>query len=179
MNSYTPINKLPMPPQWMLDELEEEITKYNTFLMSQIFTIREARPIRNAIRQKLHVHPTANALHNEKCKSILDKKPLMPKSYNKFFTKNDGSIKSRTKKNVEKIIKRFEEIKYAGPRITQEMNKGHQFVIYWYRYSKDDGFDVSIRRIIPAENGIYGLLEYMSKNKLFNKSPIFDWVFGV
>lgn len=30
MISYTPINELPMPPQWMLDELDLEVTKYRT-----------------------------------------------------------------------------------------------------------------------------------------------------
>lgn len=177
MNGFTPIEQLPMPPKFMLDELEEEIKKYNSFLLSQIFTIREAAPIRNAFRQKLHVHPTAKALKDERF--ISGKKPILPKSYNKFFTKKDGSIMARTKKNVEKIINRFNEIKYAAPRITNEMIKGNQFVIYWYKYSKDDGFDVSIRRNISADNGIYGLLDYMYKNKLFNKSPIFDWHFGV
>jgi len=62
MISYTPIEELPMPPQWMLDELELEVTKYNTFLMSRIFTIREARPIRLAFRQKFQVHPVAKLL---------------------------------------------------------------------------------------------------------------------
>jgi len=62
MISYTPTEELPMPPQWMLDEQEKEISKYNTFLMSQILTIREARPIRLALREKLQVHPIAKLL---------------------------------------------------------------------------------------------------------------------
>jgi len=65
MISYTPTEELPMPPQWMLDELELEVTKYNTFLMSQILTIREARPIRLALREKLQVHPIAKILKEE------------------------------------------------------------------------------------------------------------------
>ncbi len=65
MISYTPTNELPMPPQWMLDELELEVTKYNTFLMSQILTIREARPIRLALREKFQVHPVAKLLKEE------------------------------------------------------------------------------------------------------------------
>lgn len=65
MISYTPIEQLPMPPKFMLDELEQEITKYNTFLMSQILTIREARPIRLAFRQKFKTHPVAKLLKEE------------------------------------------------------------------------------------------------------------------
>ena len=179
MNSYTPINELPHPPKFMLDELEQAFKNYNTFLLTKIFTIREARPIRNAINEKFKRTPTAKALHDARFKSVIGNKPFMPKSYNKFFTKKDGTIMARTKKNVEKIIKRYNEIEYAGPRITHEMTKGNQYAIYWSRYCKEDGWDVSIRRTISADGGIYGLLEYMSKNKLFNKSPIFDWHFGV
>tara|TARA_R100001163_G_C5013728_1_gene158781 strand:- start:287 stop:898 length:612 start_codon:yes stop_codon:yes gene_type:complete len=65
MNSFTPIEQLPMPPKFMLDELEEEIIKYNTFLMSQILTIREARPIRLALREKFETHPVAKLLKDE------------------------------------------------------------------------------------------------------------------
>jgi len=179
MNSYTPINELPHPPKFMLDELEQAFKNYNTFLLTKIFTIREAAPIRNAFRQKLNVHATAKALKDARFKSVIGNKPFMPKSYNKFFTKKDGTIMTRTKKNVEKIIKRYYEIEYAGPRITNEMIKGNQFHIYWSRYCKEEGWHVSVCKKISADGGIYGLLEYMSKNKLFNKTPIFDWHFGV
>jgi len=60
---FTPIDELPMPPTWMLEELEEEFKNYNTFLMAQIFTMKEAAPIRNAIREKINRTPSAKALH--------------------------------------------------------------------------------------------------------------------
>ncbi len=65
MISYTPIEELPMPPKFMLDELEEEITKYNTFLMSQILTIKEAKPIRLALREKFQTHPIAKLIKEQ------------------------------------------------------------------------------------------------------------------
>ena len=70
MNSFTPIEELPMPPKFMLDELEEEIIKYNSFLMSQILTIREARPIRLALREKFETHPVAKLLKDEVKKTV-------------------------------------------------------------------------------------------------------------
>lgn len=63
MISFTPTEELPLPPSWMLEELEKEYQKYNTFLLQQIFTIRECRPIRNAFRSKMQRTPSAKALH--------------------------------------------------------------------------------------------------------------------
>lgn len=60
---FTPIEELPKPPQWMLDELEKETAKYNFSLLQQIFTIRECRPIRLAVREKISRTPSAIAIH--------------------------------------------------------------------------------------------------------------------
>lgn len=61
--TFTAIDELPLPPTWMLEELEEEYKKYNTFLLQQIFTIKECRPIRNAFRSKMNRTPSAIAIH--------------------------------------------------------------------------------------------------------------------
>ena len=60
--TYTPINELPAPPAFMLEELECEERAYNSELMARIFTIREARPIRIVFRKKLQTHPVAEIL---------------------------------------------------------------------------------------------------------------------
>ena len=60
--AYTEIHQLPPPPQFMLDELEREESKYLGELLSKVLTIREARPIRNALRQKLQVHPIVRGI---------------------------------------------------------------------------------------------------------------------
>lgn len=62
--AYTEIHQLPPPPQFMLDELEREESKYLGELLSKVLTIREARPIKMALMQKLQVHPIVNAVRD-------------------------------------------------------------------------------------------------------------------
>lgn len=68
--AYTQIDQLPPPPQFMIDELEREESKYVSELLSKVLTIREARPIRNALRQKLQVHPIVRGIRESTKKKI-------------------------------------------------------------------------------------------------------------
>ena len=60
--AYTPVDQLPPPPQFMLDELEREESNHLRTLFSKVLNIKEALPIRNALRQKMHVHPIVRAI---------------------------------------------------------------------------------------------------------------------
>jgi len=149
-------------------------------LLLKVWTIREAGCVRNAVREKLQRTPSAKAFHAAYLVDIWPgKKPLMPPSYNKFFTKKDGSIMPRTKESVMYIIKKYVRMKQDAPKILHINNYGRLISIFYKSKSKSDGFWNFPRKVYQDDNGIYGLLEFMYKNKLFNKSPSLNWHFGL
>lgn len=187
MISYTPINELPMPPQWMLDELEEEFMKYNTYLMSRIFTIREARPIRNAFRKKFKTHPVAKLLKEKanlhfNCYGDVTTLYQYARNFSSFVSsKGSGDERAENKhyvpKNVTSLPKglrdnmKFKRGKNTGVYKSKSMYLADKIVITWK-------YTTNIRRVIREDNGYHnidkllkkGFVKYFDENWERNKT---------
>ena len=172
----------PTPKPRKADKLQD--------LLLRVWTIREAGCIRNAVREKLQRTPSAKALHMWHIPHGLDMTYLyaftirgiapfyLPPSYNKFFTKKDGSIAPRTKDSVIRTMRRYIEMMKNRPAITHENPWGRLISIYYRKKSPADRWSNSVK-MTYQDNGIYGLLELMYKHKLFNKNPSLSWHFGL
>jgi hypothetical protein len=167
MNGFTPIEQLPMPPKFMLDELEEEIKKYNTFLLSQIFTIREATPIRNAIRQKLQVHPVVKMIRSF-ARSEFDMSFPQLIEYKKssmWVLHKDFNIDSRINLLPEEIK---EKLKFKSGKRKGQFNPklkllAEEIIIHFYAI-------LNSRCNWTEENWKLGFWKYFDNNFLRNKS---------
>ena len=161
----------PTPKPRKADKLQD--------LLLRVWTIREAGCIRNAVREKLQRTPSAKAFHAAYLIDIWPgKQPLMPPSYNKFFTKKDGSIMPRSKESVVKMIKKYLRMMNNRPAITHGNDYGRLIAIYYRKRASADRWS-NVVRIVYQDNGIYGLLELMYKHKLFNKKPSLSWHDGL
>jgi len=97
---YTPIDELPMPPAFMIAEAEEADRDYNTYLLQRIMTINEARPIRNALRQKFQTHPLITNVLNAK------KRQLDDTEWQKGYTPTNGDKIKLVAKQASRFQKR-------------------------------------------------------------------------
>jgi len=157
-------------------------------LLRQVWNIREARPIRVAIREKVQRTPSAIALHNyhDKCKIKSFEHNItthlrwgtsyMPTCYNEFFHTTKGEVMPKRKQQIFDFIRQYSNMKKVHPRyIDGERN---------IRISYKPKRDMPYRGIVVTDCGLYELLTFMydkEKNgiaNLFSKSCHFKWQEG-
>ncbi len=148
----------------------------NADLLRQVWTIREARSIRNAVREKLQRTPSAKAIHDlgdatffedgaqmvlshyqsrfdftRNWKNGCHRGTYLPDDYNKFFHNAKSKYNAKAKDNVITLIKYYNNMKMLG--IGSRDLGGRQMIkIYW---NESPGF------ITTEDLGIYRLLDYI------------------
>jgi len=166
----------------------------NADLLRQVWTIREARCVRNAVREKIQRTPSAQAIHNflpiwqERfhnfhIKNIKDMiscyfwtrekaKPYLPKSYDKFYKYKNGTVKPKQKEMVIKTVREYMFMKkYQHPEFNE---KKTQIAVYGNRTRTRDEFmkfRPNFHKCITDNFGIYHILDYMTdknKNGIYN-----------
>jgi len=167
----------------MLDELEQEITKYNTFLMSQILTIREARPIRLAFRQKFKTHPVAKLLKEEA--ENHDGLEIYVRRFSDIFSwRNVLSPDERTEKktSVTLKVKRLPKSIRENLKFKKGKNKGvykYKFVELadsiihqWYCITSDIHYKMNNQFEAHRIDKLFrnGFVKYFERNFEFNKN---------
>lgn len=168
----------------------------NADLLRRVWTIREARCVRNAVREKIQRTPSAKAIHDFlpiwqerfhtfNIKNIEDmlscylwhlknnlKEPYLPKSYDKFYKHKNGTVKPKQKVKVIEIVREYMVMKkYQHPDISENKT---QIAVYGHRTrSKDEilRWCPKFHKRITDDFGIYHILDYMTdknKNGIYN-----------
>jgi hypothetical protein len=174
--TFTPINELPKPAQFLLDELDEETKKYNTILLSKILylNIPEVRPIRLEFKKKFNSSPVAIMLNK-----IAENSNV---SLAQFIKNKKISMIQNNKTNKLRFNAFPEDFKNQL-RFKKGKNKGQYnpklkllceqiFEVYSWFISTNSAYKESIKQKI-YEIGFWNFFEY-NFNKYKNK-PQAKW----